>query len=273
MIAATLALLGLAGTTSAATLIYSDDFNRSGALNGSSPTIGSEAPSWAAGTTWISSSSLTTNGSAVSAPEGTNTSAYSINAYLPADISVNSGIYTLTITYAATWWGSNNWLAVGFATSTAGTDGSAFFTNAIGMVTYNRGGNATWGNPSNLVIYGSGATSIGSLLGVNQFGATPLTLTITLDTYATTDNYTVTTQNAGTGGGNPAVRSITGTLSEAQINSINAIKIGSYQGQPGTFDNLVFTVVPEPSTLAMTALGLCALFWNGVRQKRRRIAA
>ncbi|MDR1283934.1 MAG: hypothetical protein LBK99_24420 [Opitutaceae bacterium] len=262
-----LAVLAPLYGSSITTTIYSDDFNRSGNLGGSSPVIGPEAPSWATNASWISSSNLTIDGSKVAVPEkpGDGGTTASSNAYLPANITVNSGIYELTITYAAIWGGANSWVAFGFATSSAGTD-AAFFNNAIGMTAYSRG-NDNWTTPASITTYANQASnSIGSISGVNRAGSTPLTVKITLDTYATTNNLTVTTLNASTAEGNPAVRSLVGTLTSDQINSIQTIKIGAYQGQAGSFDNLSFTVtvttpVPEPAVSVIVTGALVSIFW------------
>jgi hypothetical protein len=249
-----------AQTPEATVTIYTDDFNRTGTLAGSTPVVGTDAPSWATGVTYTASTDLTLANNRVEVAANAGSS----NAYLPVSLAPDSGIYTFTLTFRAAWHSANNWVAFGFATGTSGIN-DAFFSNSSGWASYSRG-NDNWPSGAGVTGYLSGTTSFGSISGVNRAGATALTVSIILDTYKTTDNLTIKTLNADTTQeGAVAVRSIVGTLSEAQINSIKAIKFGSYSGQPGSFDDLSLTVttitqVPEAGTtaaiIAFTLLGM-----------------
>ncbi|MDR1283354.1 MAG: hypothetical protein LBK99_21425 [Opitutaceae bacterium] len=234
-----------AQATESTVTIYTDNFNRTGDLAGSSPVVGENAPSWAIGATYTASSDLALANDRVEVAINKGSS----NAYLPVSLAPDSGIYTLTLTLAAIRDESiANWVAFGFAIGTTRID-EGFFSDSRGWASYSRGATFTG--------YGNTNSQFGSVAQVNgtTIGTTPLTVSIILDTYKTTDNLTFKILNGGTAEKETLVSNIVGTLDETYINSLKAIKFGAYNGQQGQFDDLLFTVttitqVPEPGTTA-----------------------
>ena len=235
----TLVLLAMGAVAQGRTLIYSDSFNRRGPLNGSAPGIGGSAPAWAKQAKWIAAENMNTTGNMLVIPEvppsGVSVSA---NAYLPAEIRTNSGIFTIKTTCAAVWGDFDSWVAIGFAINTAGV-GDGFFSNSLGMTTYSRG-NDDWKGPSAVVSYLNGPYNPERIEAVNKAGALPLTITLTLNTYKVANNLTITIEGCSTEKGGKSVRKITRTLPPSLIDSIHAIKIGAFEGQGGTFENFQF---------------------------------
>ncbi|MDR1281182.1 MAG: hypothetical protein LBK99_10220 [Opitutaceae bacterium] len=247
-----------APATEETVVIYTDNFNRAGTFNGSSPVVGEGAPSWATGATWNASSNITTDGSKLNiySESGANYA----NAFLPVTLSADSGIYTLTVTVAFT--GGSNWLLAGFSNGTTNISGTTY-SGALGWASYNNAGNVSG--------YTSGASSFGSIAKANSSGSTPLTLSISLntDTSVTTNNVTITLLS-----GDKINDSIITTLTASQISSIKGIELGSYQGAVGTFEDLSFTVtntvpIPEAATTGLLIAPL-ALFTACLSVHRRR---
>ena len=92
------------GTASAA-VVYQDSFNRTGHLNGSTP-----SPTDTAGATWAASKSITTTTATGGYASLSSTSSM---AYLPFT-PVSGNVYTLTASLNPTPGTTTNWLALGF---------------------------------------------------------------------------------------------------------------------------------------------------------------
>jgi hypothetical protein len=174
-----------------------------------------------------------------------------LSAYLPVSLAPDSGIWTFTLTLN-TVNNNSNWVGFGFATGTSGID-SSYYSDSMGTASYwsksviGLLGGTTYFTSSN------DTNRISNVITTSSPGVTPLTISVILDTYKTTDNIKIETHNAE---GAEAVRSISGTLTRDQINSITAIKFG-IQGAAsgGKFDDLSLTLttitpIPEAGTTA-----------------------
>src|SRR5690349_12513858 len=85
-----LAVLSICATTVQASIVFQDNFNRVGALNGSTP---SNTP----GGNWTATSGFTTDGTKVSGSFGFPD--FTTSAYVPLPVAITSGnIYTLSAT-------------------------------------------------------------------------------------------------------------------------------------------------------------------------------
>lgn len=253
-----------AGATESTVTIYSDNFNRTGDLAGSSPVVGTDAPSWASNATYTASADLTLANNQVEVANSRGNS----NAYLPVTLTPGSGIYTLTLTLALLQDSpSAEWLGFGFANGITGTD-IGYSEDIMGRVSYSRGGTFTASIIKNTNLLPTVAKVSGGT------GAIPLTVSIILDTYKTENNMTFRIDNGGTTETIASVGTIVGSLSEGQIRAIQAIKFGSTTNQGGQFDDLSFTVttitqVPEPGTTA--AILAFAIFGLAIVVRRRAI--
>jgi hypothetical protein len=218
--------------------IYSDDFNGTGSLAGSSPTISAEAPSWAQGATWNASTSMTfdTDGGYVETPGETSNNQRI--ALLPVAMTEDSGIYTFTFTYSLYVSGGNAYGTFStMAPNTSSVDAGTNANNII-SVNYNRLNGVsvlfpttTGYNSQNTVVDG----------GINV----PLTVSIEINTY---DN----TFKVGTNG--TSWTNVTGTITKAQYESIQSLKLGNYNTGCHFYDMSLtlttLTAVPEPETFA-----------------------
>ena len=112
---AALASAGPAGTVSAA-VVYHDSFNRTGHLNGSTP-----SPTDTAGATWTAGGSITTTTASGGYASLSSTSSMAYLSFAP----VSGKVYTLTASLNPTPGTTTNWLAFGFFPQSASSVGSA----------------------------------------------------------------------------------------------------------------------------------------------------
>ena len=238
--------LALAGLPVArAGIIYQDNFNRSGDLNGSAP-----APTNSGGATWTSvagefTTSTTNGGEAiVSSSPGAGISNNG-GAYLPISLAGNT-TYTLTATLAPDT--SSNWLALGFGGTSTGNANSS---STMAWLLYDY---STTGSGGSIQTFYGGGTD-------NGHGYTP-------PSGDQPDTFTVSV-NAATGQvdftdslGVITGQSFPSALSSTQISSISSVLIGQNTGG-GTFQNfeLSTSTVPEPGTGAMLLAGLAAVLF------------
>src|SRR5436190_3575524 len=90
MMCGVVALLSICATSARAAIVFQDNFNRVGALNGSTP-------SFTPGGNWTASSGFITDGTKVSGSFGF--SDFTTSAYVPMPVAITSGnIYTLSAT-------------------------------------------------------------------------------------------------------------------------------------------------------------------------------
>jgi hypothetical protein len=224
----------LAGT------IYQDDFNRTGSLNGSTPSTTSGGAKWTSATSYTVSS-----GSVASTAPG---SGNGTEAYLPVDLSV-AGTYSLSATLTPSTAGSTDWLSLGFIST--GATNSLFQNNppnAMLWLLYKENGvtQSFYGGTTSNVLAGGTASP----------AATPVTFTINLN--SSTGDFSISD--------NKGLISRTGTLSAAQISSIHDVAIGTYSTAHGSFSNFSFsTTAPEPGSI-----GLLAVAAGGLLVRRRR---
>ncbi len=226
-------------------IIYQDNFNHNGDLNGSAP-----APINSEGSTWTSvagefTTSTTNGGEAiVSSAPGANISNNG-SAYLPISLTGNT-TYTLTATLAPDT--SGNWLALGFGGTSTGNANSG---STMAWLLYDYNGLNQSGSIQ--TFYGGGTD--------NGHGYTP-------PSGDQPDTFTVSV-NAATGQvdftdslGVITGQSFPSALSSTQISSISSVLIGQNTGG-GTFQNfeLSTSTVPEPGTGAMLLAGLAAVLF------------
>ncbi len=84
------AILSICATSARAAIVFQDNFNRSGPLNGSTP-------SFTAGSNWTANPGFATDGTKVNAAFGLGN--FTTSAYVPLPVAITSGnIYTLTAT-------------------------------------------------------------------------------------------------------------------------------------------------------------------------------
>lgn len=217
-------------------IIYSDGFNRIGALNGSTPDVTLGQYGGTAGATWISAPWNTDGAAVVTNPsQGAAT--------LPFTPQTGH-LYQISVTENNTS-GNSEWLALGYSDGTGG--GSTFYHAEVTPKAWMlmRGTTATFQNQS---FYGSGTTnpaSIGTETGTN-------TIAINLDTRPA--NWQI----------NWYVNSnLVRTATFATNPTITSVSFGNdnMAGIPvqGTFENFTLAVVPEPGTLALVAFGSLAV--------------
>jgi hypothetical protein len=222
-----------------AAVIYQDNFNRTGDLNGSTPTITT------GGNTWSSANWSTDGTSATLASGGW----LGLLAFTPTVGST----YTLTATLNPTFSAAGNtteWFVLGF-TDRAATD-SWFAGNTTASAGYRINGET----------FAFNGPATGGYLG--SFGTytafSPQTITVVLD--ATDANSALWTTEVKVNGAtmiSPTALGFTPT--------INYVGIGS-GGAGGFIDDFSLTVVPEPSTYALVVGGIATLLL-----RRRRIQA
>ncbi len=231
------AVAGLDGTASAA-VIYQDSFNRTGALNGSTPSpTDSNSATWTAPSS--SSYASTTGGQA--SFNGSDR----VTAYLPFT-PVSGNIYTLTASLDPGNSGNGNWLGFGFFTSPTTTLSPSSAASILMLEGGNRSSQALNGEetaPGKFASF-AGPTS------PNNPGYT--TWQITLNTTQT--YWTSSFSEVGVPGEN---NFYTYTYSSAHANpAITSVGIGNYL-VGGTLQNFTLATepVPEPATLGLVAVG------------------
>jgi hypothetical protein len=240
--------------------IYSDSFDGTGALAGSSPVIATDAPSWAQSATWNASTSLTYNaGGYIETPTGTSSNQRL--ALLPVVMTENSGIYTFTFTYSLSVSSGNAYGTFSrTAANTTDVDTGVNASNVI-SVNYNR--------LNGVAVLFPATTSYNSQTSVIAGGInTPLTVSIEINTY---DN----TFKVDTNGTNWTT--VTGTMAKTDYEAIQSLKLGNYNTGCHFYDmSLTLTtltavpspVVPEPETFA-ALLGIFILLGVASMKFRR----
>ena len=148
-------------------VMYQDTFNRTGNLNGSSPTIENGSSSiWTAASNWTTS---TTSGGTLSQTGGSG------SGYLPVAVAAGN-IYSLSVNMSNITSGTSNWEAMGFFTSAVSTNFS-----------YGTSTNDAWmllrGEPSPQTFFGgSTSNAMGITSGPEANDAINGALTIVVDT-------------------------------------------------------------------------------------------
>jgi hypothetical protein len=230
-------------SVASAAVIYQDDFNRTGVLNGSaSPTIAEQ------GVTWFSTN-WETDGTSAVLTAGREGGWLGLLDFTPTV----GNTYTLTATLNPTYSANGNpteWFVLGF-TDRSATD-SWFAGNTTASAGYRiNGGTFAFNGPAT-------GGSLGSF-GTYTAGS-PQTISVILD--ATDANLALWTTEVKVNGAtmiSPTALGFTPT--------INYVGIGS-GGAGGFIDDFSLTVVPEPSTYALVLGGIATLLLI-----RRRIQA
>ncbi|MGC9261656.1 MAG: PEP-CTERM sorting domain-containing protein [Phycisphaerae bacterium] len=223
------AMLGMTASAASAGIIYQDSFNRTGSLNGSTP-----SPNDTAGATWIAGSSITTSGGYASL---TSTSSM---AYLPFT-PVSGNIYTLAASLNPTPGTTTNWLALGFFPSSASSVGSAPDAVASVMVLERD-------NRGSQVFNGDGGSANGPT-SPNNPGYT--TWSIVLNT--TQADWTTSFSEIGVSG---ETNFQTFTYGGSTPNpTINLVGFGTNAISGTVQDFTLANSVPEPATLGLVAAG------------------
>jgi len=227
-------------SVASAAVIYQDDFNRIGVLNGSEPTITTEGNLW-------NSFNWTTDGSAATV------SAAGWMAILPFTPATGN-VYTLSASMNPTTPAdSSDWFVLGF-TSRNATDNWFTSTQSSASVAA-RVSNAEF---QDFYFNGPGANRFGTL---GSYAAGAHLYSITLDTTALNSaDWTVSYSVDGTQVIAPTA------LGYNQV--IEYVGFASGPAIGGTIDNFSLTVVPEPSTYALVLGGIATLLLI-----RRRIQA
>ena len=224
------ALAGLAGAASAS-VVYQDNFNRTGSLNASTP-----SPTDTAGATWTAGTSITTTAASGGYASLTSTSSM---AYLPFT-PVSGNIYTLTASLDPTSGNTTNWLALGFFPQSASSVGSAPDAAASVMVLERD-------NRESQVFNGDGA----SVNGPTSPNSGYTTWSITLNT--TQSNWTTSFSEVGVSG-ETNFQTFTYGGSNGANPTINTVGFGT-NSLAGTVQNFTLVAVPEPATLGLVAVG------------------
>ena len=226
----TLAVLGITVSAASASIIYQDSFNRTGSLNGSTP-----SPTDTNNATWTAGSSITTTAASGGYASLTSTSSM---AYLPFT-PVSGNIYTLTASLNPTPGTTTNWLALGFFPQGASIAGSAPDAGASVMVLERD-------NRQSQVFNGDGASANGPT-SPNNPGYT--TWSIVLNT--TQSNWTTSFSEVGVSG---ETNFQTFTYGGSTPNpTINTVGFGT-DAMSGTVQDFTLAV-PEPATLGLVAVG------------------
>ncbi len=227
---AAVACIGLAGTASAS-IIYQDSFNRTGALNASTP-----SPTDTNNATWAAGSSITTTATSGGYASLTSTSSM---AYLPFT-PVSGNIYTLTASLNPTPGTTTNWLALGFFPQSVSNVNTAPDAAASVMVLERD-------NRGSQVFNGAGAYANGPT-SPNNPGYT--TWSITLNT--TQSDWTTSFSEVGVAGEtNFQIFTYGGSSPNPTINTVG---FGT-NAMAGTVQDFTLTAVPEPTTLGLVAIG------------------
>ena len=228
--------------SAAEVIIYQDNFDRNGILNGSEPTITTEGNLW-------NSLNWTTDGSAA------KPGAAGWMAILPFT-PVTGYVYTLSASMNPTTPAdSSSWFILGF-TGRGATDN--WFAAAQSSASV--GARVSNAASPDFYALGPGAAGFGTL--GNYADGVPHLYSITLDTTALNSaNWTVSYSVNGTQVIAPTALGYTPV--------INYVGFGSGDATGGTIDNFSLTaVVPEPSTYALVVGGIATLLLI-----RRRIQA
>lgn len=247
-----LAIVGLSicAAQAGAAIVFQDNFNRVGALHGSTP-------STSAGSNWTASSGFVTDGSKVAG--SFDFSNFLSSAYVPLPVSITSGnVYTLSATmYRGLSTDDTAIMIFGFFDATPSWNGSAVVDegHAIAMAPRNNRDSVNtmlngFVNPNDYhVADGTNGTTFGIRLyetAPNTWSAVALELS-------------------------PTSQLILGAGSPSPVSLANIHSIGLISGAllPPYIDNFTLDVssVPEPCTLASVACGMLAL---GRKRRRER---
>ena len=224
------AMLGITASAASASIIYQDSFNRTGSVNGSTP-----SPTDTAGATWTAGTSITTT--AASGGYASLTATGSM-AYLPFT-PVSGNVYTLTASLNPTPGTTTAWLALGFFPQSASSVGSPPDAGASVMVLERD-------NRQSQVFNGDGASANGPT-SPNNPGYT--TWSIVLNT--TQSNWTTSFSEVGVSG---ETNFQTFTYGGSTPNpTINTVGFGT-NFMSGTVQDFTLAV-PEPATLGLVAVG------------------
>jgi hypothetical protein len=221
-----------------ADVIYQDDFNRTGALNGSFPTVPGNV-AWSETDANSTTGTITTNGSAAIFDATSDST-----AALPITITAGTDYYA-QITLDVATGTSGNWAAVGFTRLTPHMS-----------ATFNSNSPVLWAletdNGTALALAPSGNTSNAAS------GSDTFTFLLTAGAVSGTENYSITdTQGLST----------TGTLTAQDVSSITGFDIGNNLGGndvSASFSALTIgtgslPTTPEPSATALVLVGFFGL--------------
>lgn len=234
-------LLGV--STSSAALIYQEDFSGGNTgLNGTTPEVRPDGST----ATWVAGSAFKEDGNY------TGVGNVGQSAWLPYTFE-NGQVYEATLTISLTPSTNTSWFSLGFtnrATLTTtlmnGTDAAG--PGAMGWAILRQNGNwrAFNGPGTNTVIGDSGDSSSGPFSG----SVSNATIRLVLDT--TGPRYVMSLYI------NDVLLDLTGTgfsYTFPTAQQFTGIGIGSSNSDIGTFEQFTFSVIPEPSSVALLALG------------------
>lgn len=230
-------LWGVAASSAATVYSYQDTFDRDGNLIGSAPGTSIPAATWSA-----FSVSATYTTSATDPKLTAQVSNADVGVGLPLAVAAGQ-IASVTVTIAPNTGAGGSWLGVGFGslTSVNGAEGFVLYRSNGGVVAFT--GSVTEGRTSG---------------GTASTAGTPDTFTVTLD---------------NTDASNPTI-SISDTLGLIAITNAaytgDATKIAYVSlmhSTSGVYSNFSATVVPEPASLSVLAIGAM-----GLLVRRRRVA-
>ncbi|MBC8008719.1 MAG: hypothetical protein H7067_01320 [Burkholderiales bacterium] len=253
---------------SAQTVLISDTFTRSGALNGSAPntTVG--------GANWVALAGTNTNGTALSLPTtSTQTATIDLGTNY---FSSNPGVYTLSMDVTLPSGSTTNWAAMGFVINPS-TNGTLATTTSAAALNSNGGPNG--GSPFMLLrqngltnVYRGGGTNSPLLTNAGTFvSGVSYNLKLVLDTSVTNwtlDSFVGSTQLDLNGAG----------VGSTAIFSTNpaALRYVALSTAGGGFGNVIIdnfnlsvAAIPEPATASL-ALSAAAMLGAACIRRRRQ---
>lgn len=250
MMCGVVALLSICATSARATIVFQDNFNRVGPLNGSTP-------SFTPGGNWTATSGFTTDGTKVSGSFGF--SDFTTSAYVPLPVAITSGnIYTLSATtYRGLSTDDTAIMIFGFFDAAPSWNGGVAVDEGHAIAIAPRNNRTA----VNTMLNGSvNASDIGVADGTNG-------TTFGVRLYETAPN----TWSAVAVELSPTNQLILGQNSPTPISLANIATIGMISGSllPPYIDNLTLDVspVPEPSTFVLGIAGLAGLGLASLRKK------
>jgi hypothetical protein len=280
-------LLGTS-TLASAQVIFSDSFNRTGNLAGSTPTVDPSGTVWQVGTNGAGNTITTTAGAATTTNLSNGTSVNGVlnipTAYLDNTGSLIAGTYTLSLTMSTSGNPSTSGVEFGFGhfanvtldpwNVPAGNDNLGFANIDLllpeGSADINGGPHLTDGNSSGANSNAVGITVTAPqtfVLTLTSAGANaPWTLSATLNGTAFTFNG-LSTLTYDTNG-DPLASDLPGDFNGNPQPHTDQVFLNEYSSGTGTFSDLslTYSAVPEPSTYAL--LGLSVLLLVGFRLRK-----